>query len=148
MLHHLNIKQQILDAMVDHARAMAPVEACGILSGEGPYVTDIHIMTNGDNSPDHFSLLPEEQFAVAKAIRAKAEKMLAVYHSHPATPARPSEEDRRLAFAPGVIHVIVSLMDPREPDVKGFLLDDDDVASVPILVPKAARNRQSQMVKA
>ncbi len=148
MLHYLNIERQILDAMVNHARATAPVEACGILSGEGPYVMDIHIMTNGDNSPDHFSLLPEEQFAVAKAIRANGEKMLAVYHSHPETPARPSDEDRRLAFAPGIVHIIISLADPREPVVKGFLLDDGEVVPVSLLISRSVRQAQDGMVKA
>ncbi len=147
MLRYLTITEQIYDAMVAHARAEAPLEACGILSGRPSLATSIHEMTNADKSPEHFSLLPEEQFAVAKEIRARAEEMLAVYHSHPATPARPSEEDRRLAFAPGIIHIIVSLAMPDAPDVNAFLLDDASVTPVSLHVSRNAEQPQPHEVE-
>ena len=50
--------------------------------------------------------------------------MLAVYHSHPESPARPSEEDIRLALTPGVSYVIVSLQDPGQPVIRSFRISD------------------------
>ena len=58
--------------------------------------------------------------------------MLAIYHSHPATPARPSAEDIRLALTPGVIYVIMSLVEPESPVIKGFTIDDERVSEVAI----------------
>nr|WP_298436492.1 Mov34/MPN/PAD-1 family protein [Geobacter sp.] len=49
-----------------------------------------------------------------------------MYHSHPESPARPSEEDIRLALTPGVSYVIVSLAG-AEPDVKSFRIAGDVV---------------------
>ncbi|WP_366919053.1 Mov34/MPN/PAD-1 family protein, partial [Geobacter sp.] len=49
-----------------------------------------------------------------------------IYHSHPESPARPSEEDIRLALTPGVSYVIVSLAG-AEPDVKSFRIAGDVV---------------------
>lgn len=138
MLQLLSIPKHIVDSMVDHARSDAPLEACGLLSGTGARVHDIHKMTNADHSAEHFSLLPEEQFAHSKAIRARGHKILAVYHSHPASPARPSDEDRRLAFAPDIVHIIISLANPRQAVVKGFLLDGPRVSSVSLSIDAPA----------
>jgi proteasome lid subunit RPN8/RPN11 len=45
-----------------------------------------HPMTNTDNSADHFLMDPGEQFKVVKVLRAAGQRMLAVHHSHPASP--------------------------------------------------------------
>jgi len=77
-------------------------------------------MTNTDRSNEHFMMEPREQFAVMKELRAKGLELLAIYHSHPESPARPSTEDIRLALTPDVSHVIVSLMEPDKPVLKSF----------------------------
>ncbi|MBE0535275.1 MAG: M67 family metallopeptidase [Phycisphaerae bacterium] len=122
--------------MADQARAIAPVEACGILAGVDRRVTRLYEMTNVDNSSDHFMMNPAEQFSVIKLIRAAGLKMIAVYHSHPATPARPSEEDIRLALQPDVAWVILSLERPDEPYARAFSIDGDGVAEIPLTIVK------------
>ncbi len=114
--------------MLAQARAEAPVEACGILAGTDHRVQRFYKTANTDQSTDHFMMAPEEQFAVMKDMRAKGLEMLAIYHSHPASPARPSAEDIRLAFTPGVIYVIVSLQEPTKPQIRGFTIEADVVA--------------------
>ena len=128
----IEIPEHVLDAMIAQARAEAPVEACGILAGTGARVEKLYTMTNADGSSDHFMMLPEEQFAVVKKMRSAGLKMLAIYHSHPQTPARPSQEDIRLALTPDVIHVILSLQDTARPVVKGFRIDSGRVTQIEI----------------
>ena len=77
--------------------------------GEGESVAAIYRMTNTDASNEHFMMEPREQFAVIKDLRAKGLTMLAIYHSHPETPARPSEEDIKLALTPDISYLIISL---------------------------------------
>ena len=91
-------------------------------------------MTNADGSSDHFMMLPEEQFAVVKEMRSVGLEMLAIYHSHPQTPARPSQEDIRLALTPDMLHVILSLQDADRPVAKGFRIENDSVTQVEIRV--------------
>jgi len=124
----LEIPQEIFSQMLAQAREEAPLEACGILAGSGHRVQRFYKMANTDQSADHFTMAPEEQFAVMKDMRAKGLEMLAIYHSHPASPARPSAEDIRLAFTPGVIYVIVSLQASAQLQIRGFIIDGDDVA--------------------
>ena len=130
----LEIPKHIFSQMLAQAREQAPIEACGILAGGDHRVERLYTMTNTDQSNDHFTMAPEEQFAVMKDMRSKGLKMLSIYHSHPASPARPSAEDIRLAFTPGVIYVIVSLQDSSEPQIRGFTIDGDDVSESAVTV--------------
>ena len=140
----IEIPEHVLDAMIAQARAEAPVEACGILAGTGARVEKLYTMTNADGSSDHFMMLPEEQFAVVKKMRSAGLKMLAIYHSHPQTPARPSQEDIRLALTPDVTHVILSLQDTARPVVKGFRIDSGRVTQIEI---RAARDRARRQMR-
>jgi proteasome lid subunit RPN8/RPN11 len=60
-----------------------------------------------------------------------------VYHSHPASPARPSQEDIRLAFDPSINYIIVSLVSP-EPDLRAFLIRNGIVTPEPVEVVATA----------
>jgi proteasome lid subunit RPN8/RPN11 len=128
----LKIPRDIFARMVEQARVEAPIEACGILAGSSGKVEKLYMMTNVDRSSDHFMMAPEEQFAVVKNIRSMSLEMLAIYHSHPETPARLSEEDIRLALTPDVIYVIVSLQDADVPVVKGFLMEESNIVTVTV----------------
>lgn len=120
----LRIPRLIHDDLIDHARTGLPLEICGILGGIGDTVAALYRMTNTDASNEHFMMEPREQFSVVKELRARGLTMLAIYHSHPETPARPSEEDIRLALTPGVSSVIVSLQDQANPVVRSFRIAD------------------------
>ena len=132
MLKNLQIPTHIFEQMQEQAKAQAPIEACGILAGGDNRVEKLYEMTNVDQSSTHFMMEPEEQFKVVKDIRSAGLEMLAIYHSHPQTPARPSAEDIRLAFTPDVTYVIVSLQDASVPVVKGFLIEDGNVTKTPV----------------
>jgi len=129
----LTIPQTIIDAIIAHAQRDFPLEACGILGGANGVVTEQYPMANIDQSNEHFTLEPKEQFAVIKDLRAKGIEMLAIYHSHPETPARPSEEDIRLALTPNVSYVIVSLAGVT-PDVKSYRIESGAVTPEPVKI--------------
>lgn len=119
----LKIPQHIHDDIIAHAREGFPLEVCGILGGKDGEVSRSYRMTNTDQSNEHFMMDPKEQFAVVKDLRAENLTMLAIYHSHPETPARPSDEDIRLALTPHVSYAIVSLMDQEQPVLKSFRIE-------------------------
>ncbi len=125
----LELPQNIYERMITQARDGFPLEVCGILGGKGDVVSAIYPMTNTDASGDHFMMEPREQFSVVKELRFRELEMLAVYHSHPATPARPSDEDIRLALTPDISYVIVSLADASTPEVRSFKIAERKVGS-------------------
>ncbi len=110
----MEIEREVYRQIVGEANGAAPLECSGYLAGVGKKITHAYPMKNMDQSRVHFSLDPGEQFATIKKIRKEKLKVLAVYHSHPETPARPSEEDIRLAYDSEISYVIVSLCGERE----------------------------------
>ncbi len=119
--------------MIAQAEYAVPAEACGYLAGRNGVAEKLYEMTNSDNSPTHFTMVPEEQFAATKNMRAEELQMLAVYHSHPTSPARPSQEDIKLAVMPGATYVIVSLAEEK-PYAKAFKIEQGDVTEVPLTI--------------
>ena len=128
----LEIPNHIYEDMLKQARAEAPKECCGILAGRDGRAEKLYKMANAEGRHDHYMMAPEEQFEAVKDIRSLSLDMLAIYHSHPESPARPSEEDIRLALTPDVVYVIVSLLEDDNPVVKGFLIEDGAVTNVPV----------------
>ena len=122
------IKELQLQRIIDQAKNEFPNECCGFLSGykteEDIHIEKIYILTNIDRSSEHFSMDPKEQFAAVKAIRNEASIVIGNYHSHPYTPSRPSEEDKRLAYDPKVLYGILSL-EKDEPVFNLFTINKD-----------------------
>ncbi len=109
----MKIPQNVIDELIRQARQDAPNESCGYLLGisqvGNDIVTENYPMENVDHSPEHFSFAPKDQFAALKYARSKGLKILANWHSHPASPSRPSAEDLCLANDPNIRYAILSL---------------------------------------
>jgi anaerobic sulfite reductase subunit C len=115
----MKIAQEIIEKIFAQGRQEAPSEACGYLAGTDGTAVKAVALTNVDHSPEHFSLDPKEQFDALRQLRAEGLGILAVYHTHPQTPARPSTEDIRLACDPDILYVIASLV-PGQEQAKAF----------------------------
>ncbi|GHV73895.1 Mov34/MPN/PAD-1 family protein [Spirochaetia bacterium] len=133
----LILSNEHFEQMVAHARAGLPNESCGLFAGtitrETKTVKAVYCLKNTDANPEHFSMAPEDQFNAIKDIRKNGWTLLGNFHSHPASPARPSEEDIRLAFDPSLSYIIISLKDP-EPVLKSFIIRAGTVAEEPVQV--------------
>ena len=123
----MKIRKGVIEQIIAHARNKAPIEACGYLAARDGVIVRVYELTNVDASSEHFSFDPGEQFSAVKDARAGGLEVAAVYHSHPASPARPSAEDIKLAFDPDQMYVIVSLAAGRD-DVKAFWIKDQKVS--------------------
>lgn len=124
----LILKQEDYQKILEHARMGLPNEACGLLGGytneDGSQViTDVYLLRNVDESREHFSMDPKEQFAAIKDIRSKGRELLGNFHSHPESPSRPSEEDIRLAYDSKIHYLILSLMEEGNPVLNSFHIE-------------------------
>jgi proteasome lid subunit RPN8/RPN11 len=128
----LEIPNDIFEQMLEQAKAEAPIEACGLLAGKGQRVHRMYRMTNVEAREDHYAMEPKEQFAAVKDMRSAKLDMLAIYHSHPATAARLSAEDVRLAFTPDIAYVIISLEQAATPVTKAFVVENGEPNDLPI----------------
>ena len=123
----MKIPQNIIDELIAQAQKDAPNESCGYLLGTADgNVTENYWMENIDHSSEHFSFAPKDQFAALRYAREHGLKILANWHSHPASPSRPSQEDLRLANDPTIRYAILSLLD-GEPKLNSFKILNGEV---------------------
>ena len=115
------------DKILKHCEAGLPDEACGLIGGtkdgNDKYIKKVYLLTNIDHSNEHFSMDPKEQLAAVKDMRANGYELLGNFHSHPESPSRPSEEDKRLAYDSKASYMILSLMNIDEPVLNSFHIE-------------------------
>ena len=127
------IPRDVIAQIFAQAEKEAPVEACGYLMGSPGRITLQYPMVNAEAREDHYSLDPKQQFEAFKYARQQGLTIIGAYHSHPATPARPSAEDIRLAYDHRILYVIASLMDGTRV-IKGFYITDGKAEEEPLVV--------------
>jgi [CysO sulfur-carrier protein]-S-L-cysteine hydrolase len=124
----IRIPKAIYDQMITHAKKSYPNEACGILAGKSSdSVSEFYAMRNMDESSISYFMDPREQLLIFKKMRASATEMNAIFHSHVASEAFPSQKDVRLAFYPDVSYLIVSLTDIEKPILRSYKIKDETV---------------------
>ncbi len=164
----LHIPSRIIQDMIAHARELAPHECCGILSGKTQQVAEIFRITNilanmsdqelsrfeGAKLSDLKQLSPEERADIAfqmdaremamaqREIRTKDQELLGFYHSHTASPARPSQTDITIAMEfesyrqklalPQPLHLIISLENREKSDIRAYRIQDSQATEIPI----------------
>lgn len=123
----IKLSKSDYEKILAHAEKELPNEACGliggIIDGENKEVKKVYLLTNIDHSNEHFSLDPKEQLTAIKDMRANGFVPLGNWHSHPESPSRPSEEDKRLAYDSKASYMILSLMDRDQPVLNSFRIE-------------------------
>ena len=130
----LTISQEILEAIIAHARRDHPDEACGVVAGpEGADTPTRHIpMDNVERSPTFYRFDPTEQLRVWREMDGNDEEPVVIYHSHTATEAYPSRTDVSFAGEPGAHYLLVSTREPDVAEVRSFRILDGVVTEEPV----------------
>ena len=130
----MQIERKHLSEMISYARDEAPREACGILAGKSGRVLRIYRTRNADRSPTSYRLDPDQQLRVFKDIEDRGLELIGIYHSHPSSPAVPSDRDVEQAHYPEVSYILISLADPAEAQVSAFRITTEGVTEEDLVV--------------
>jgi proteasome lid subunit RPN8/RPN11 len=132
----LTIRRDLVDAMVGHARADHPDEACGVIAGpEGSDRPERFIaMDNAERSPTFYRFDSGEQLKVWRSMEEAGDGPIVIYHSHTATEAYPSRTDISYASEPDAHYVLVSTRDPEEHELRSYRIVDGVVAEEPVSI--------------
>ncbi|HEY2909481.1 MAG TPA: M67 family metallopeptidase [Gemmataceae bacterium] len=126
----LRIPRTLLNAAIAQALSALPNECCGlfagtIASGEGR-IEEHYPIRNDLASPKEYFTNPRDMLDAMRAMRASGTEVLAIYHSHPASPPIPSKADiARNSWGETAVHIIIGLA-LREPDVRGWWIGESD----------------------
>ena len=153
----VGLTRAIHDAIVAHAVAGRPNEACGLILAGGSEASGGYLrfvpVRNAAGSPHRFEMEGSDLLAVLVEADARAETVWAIVHSHPTTSAKPSIVDIGPANYPDAIYLIVSLAPGRahpttgEPELRAWQLTDgvavevDLAASWSAVIPGATNSR-------
>jgi [CysO sulfur-carrier protein]-S-L-cysteine hydrolase len=126
----MRISRPDWEELVAHAREEAPNECCGFLRASGGVVEEVVRAENRRASPYGYELDPKSLLAAFNAAEDGFE--VGVYHSHPRSPAEPSQTDINLAEYPEYLQLIVSLA--GEPQVRAWRIADGRVDEEELVV--------------
>jgi [CysO sulfur-carrier protein]-S-L-cysteine hydrolase len=131
----------IRDAVIAHARAEYPNEACGLVIGDkaaadGGEAVRFEPARNKAASPYRYEIDPGDLLRLTIATDDADEVFWGIVHSHTHTPAVPSPTDIGLAFYPDALYVLVSLSDDEadletgRPGVRAWRIVDGRIHEV------------------
>lgn len=130
-----------LDQLIAQARRDAPHETCGMIGGKDGRALKIYPIKNvAANKVIHYLMDGADQIAAMQDMDEQGYDILAIYHSHPVSPAYPSPTDRRDAYDPelgeplypGTVYLLITLMNPDTPEAHGYLLNGESVQEIPL----------------
>jgi [CysO sulfur-carrier protein]-S-L-cysteine hydrolase len=135
------VPASIRDAVVAHARAEYPNEACGLIIGDkiaadGGEALRFEPTRNKAASPYRYEIDPADLLRLTIATDDADEVFWGIVHSHTHTPAVPSPTDVGLAFYPDALYVLVSLGDDEAdaatgtPAVRAWRIVDGSIHEV------------------
>jgi proteasome lid subunit RPN8/RPN11 len=130
----VRIASSLLEEIVQHARADAPDECCGMFGIDGDAIVAVYATENILHSPQRFEIDGRDVMRITDEVADRG-MALGLYHSHTKSRAYPSQTDVNFAeLWPGVLWLIVSLEDPAAPDVRAFLIDGATVSEADLTV--------------
>lgn len=137
----LQIRRDLVDAMVAHARRDHPDEACGVIAGpEGSDRPERFIpMLNAARSPTFYEFDSADLLKLYRDMDAGGEVPVVIYHSHTATEAYPSRTDVSYASEPDAHYVLVSTRDANEHELRSYRIVDGVITEEPVEVVESYR---------
>jgi proteasome lid subunit RPN8/RPN11 len=127
----ISITEKLLAEIRAHGVRDYPYECCGLLLGrfreEGKFVTETYPISNAREESakrNRFLIEPEELMRGERYARGKDLEVVGFYHSHPDSPARPSQYDLEHAW-PTYSYIIVSTSADRAGDLFSWEQEPD-----------------------
>jgi proteasome lid subunit RPN8/RPN11 len=129
----MKLSRALYDEMVEHARAEAPNECCGMVASSNGEAVKVYRAVNAAASPLRYEIDGAEQYRIQMDIDDAGNDLGAIYHSHTRSKPYPSQTDINLAFYPEALYVIVGLAGD-EPEVRAFQIRDGRVTEAELEV--------------
>ena len=116
----VSMPAELLQAMIDDARAGYPNESCGLILGDkaaadGGQALLFVPTRNAAASPYRYEIHPDDLYRLSLEADDADQVFWAIVHSHTHTPAVPSPTDVGLALYPDALYILVSLGEESHP---------------------------------
>jgi len=130
------LPRPLVNQLLAHAQRSPEAEVCGLVGRSADEMHTVYPVDNVSGEADHlFAMEPKQQIDAMRNMREKGEELFAIYHSHPCAPAEPSLRDLEEAAYPEALYLIISLNTKGVLEMRGFCLQDRQVANVELHLP-------------
>lgn len=151
--YSMNLTKEQIAELVAQAREHSPYETCGLIGGKDGRA--VHIYPIKNIAPDRvkrYLMEPQEQFTALSDIDKNGWDVLAIYHSHPATQAYPSQTDVNDAYDPtfdeelypGTNYILISLANPEMAQVRAYEFNHREITEITVQVEERVENQASR----
>lgn len=124
---------EMAQEIIEHSLAEAPRECCGLIAGADGVAERLYRLHNLAPGTELYEIDPQQLLDLEfKTLPAHGWEVVAIYHSHPHSPARPSSTDIALAGWPDAVYLICTLEDRENPGIRGFTIRDGEVSELVI----------------
>jgi proteasome lid subunit RPN8/RPN11 len=121
----LIVPTAIRNEIISHCQTLAPNQACGLVLFDSAGVAcGVEKAVNHGAWPYGFQIAPQSQFSAFRRSQCEGWSIGGVYHCHTVSAAIPTGRDIERPVPAGMLYLIVSLLFPEQPDIRGFLLTD------------------------
>jgi len=129
----MRIDRSLYEQMIEHARADAPNECCGMIASRDGEAVRLYRARNAAASPLRYEIDGAEQYRIQMEIEEQGLDLGAIYHSHTRSAPYPSQTDINLAFYPDALYVIVGLAG-EHPEVRAYTIRGGEVSEAALEV--------------
>jgi proteasome lid subunit RPN8/RPN11 len=128
----MRITRAVETAILEHARAEAPRECCGLLIGTDTDILDSRRATNLAADPlRRYLIEPQGHLQAIRDARARGLQVVGAYHSHPRSTAVPSATDVAEGF--GHFVFVIAGLSVEPPELMAWEWTDGNFAAVPLV---------------
>lgn len=122
----VRLPRALVNQLLHCAQSSPDLEVCGLIGAKaGTPVTWYPVANVADHPDRRFRLDPKAQIDALRAMRETGEDLFAILHSHPTSPAEPSQIDLAEIGYPEACYLIISLNTKGVLEMRGFRLKPD-----------------------
>lgn len=106
----LRLPRPLVNEILTQAQHSPEQEICGLIAAKNGEANHCYPVSNHAPHPEcRYQMDPKGQIDAMRRMREAGEALIAIYHSHPHTPATPSTTDIEEASYPDAVYLIISL---------------------------------------
>jgi len=130
-MEHVMLPRQLVNQILHQAQVSPASEVCGLIIARGGRPKRCIAIDNVSGRPQRlFAMDPRQQIDAMRKMREQEEELFGIYHSHPHSPAVPSDTDLEQTGYPDALHLIISLNTKGVLEMRGYRLRDGKTQEV------------------
>lgn len=135
------LPRPLVNTILSHAQRNSTVEICGLIGSDATNAKSYYAIDNVAKDPScRFLMDASQQINAMKKMRDKNQELFAIVHSHPTTPAIPSQYDIEENNYKDAFYIIISLSNNETLDLRGYTQKKDSMQEVNVILEDIPEN--------